>query len=74
MDTKIEDTIDDMINDLTGADTGTTSFVSDKNGTIDSVQFVIKTAAIEKPEEEQTVENTTTKTSLLDKFLNLFKK
>ncbi len=74
MDTKIEDTIDDMINDLTGADTETTSFVSDKNGTIDSVQFVIKTAAIEKPEEEQPVETTTTETSLLDKFLNLFKK
>ena len=74
MDTKIEDTIDDMINNLTGADTETTSFVSDKNGTIDSVQFVIKTAAIEKPEEAQTVETTTTETSLLDKFLNLFKK
>ena len=74
MDTKIEDTINDMINTLTGADTETTSFVSDKNGTIDSVQFVIKTAAIEKPEEAQPVETTTTETSLLEKFLNLFKK
>lgn len=72
MDTKIEDTLDEMIDSISGGDDETTSFVSEKNGTIDSVQFVIKTAAIEKPEAETETETTTEKTGFMDKLLGLF--
>ena len=39
--------IDSMTFSVTGSDAETVSFVSDKNTNIASVQFVIKTAAIE---------------------------
>lgn len=50
MDTQIGDEIDSMTSSVTGGDGETVSFVSDKNSNVDSVQFVIKTAAIEKAE------------------------
>lgn len=50
MDTQISDEIDSMTSSVTGSDAETVSFVSDKNTDVDSVQFVIKTAAIEKAE------------------------
>lgn len=50
MDTQIEDKIDSMTSSITGGDGETVSFVSDKNTEVDAVQFVIKTAAIEKAE------------------------
>ncbi|MCM1227974.1 MAG: hypothetical protein NC320_11245 [Clostridium sp.] len=72
MDTEIENKIDDMIESVKGGDRETVSFVSDKNGEVKSVQFVIKTEAIEIPEqqveEEQTVENLT----FWQKLLKLF--
>lgn len=74
MDSKIEDELDDMLDSIAGGDAETTSFVSDKNGTIDSVQFVIKTAAIEKQEAETTVETKTEKTGFINKLLSLFGK
>ena len=52
MDTEISDKIDSMTSSVTGSDAETVSFVSDKNTNVASVQFVIKTAAIE---EEDTV-------------------
>ncbi len=61
-----------MLSDLTGGDNETVSFVSEKNGTIDSVQFVIKTDAIEKEEEETSTDTEETKTSLIDKIRDLF--
>ena len=61
-----------MLSDLTGGDNETESFVSEKNGTIDSVQFVIKTDAIEKEEEETSTDTEETKTSLMDKIRDLF--
>lgn len=39
-----------MTASITGSNAEAASFVSDKNTHVDSVQFVIKTAAIEKPE------------------------
>lgn len=72
MDTKIQDTIDEMLDSLSGGDTEIVSFVSDKNKTIDSVQFVIKTTAITKPEEDVTVEQEKDDRSLWQKFLDLF--
>ncbi len=50
MDTQISDEIDSMTSSIIGGDAETVSFVSDKNTDVDSVQFVIKTAAIEKAE------------------------
>ena len=50
MDTQISDEIDSMTSSITGGDGETVSFVSDKNTSVRSVQFVIKTAAIEKAE------------------------
>lgn len=50
MDTQISDEIDSMISSVSGSDAEVVSFVSDKNTKVDSVQFVIKTAAIEKAE------------------------
>lgn len=50
------------------------SFVSEKNTNVESVQFVIKTEAIEKPEVVQTVEDEPQQLSLWEKFLKLFGK
>lgn len=50
MDTQISDEIDSMTSSITGSDAEVVSFVSDKNSNVDSVQFIIKTAAIEKTE------------------------
>ena len=50
MDTQISGEIDSMTSAITGGEGETVSFVSEKNTDVDSVQFVIKTAAIEKAE------------------------
>ena len=50
MDTQISEEINSMTSSITGGDGETESFVSDKNTNVDSVQFVIKTEAIEKEE------------------------
>ena len=50
MDTEISDKIDELLDELTGAGYELESFVSDKNTDVDSVQFIIQTDAIEKPE------------------------
>ena len=73
MDTKIEDTMNEMLDSLSGGDSETTSFVSEKNGNIDLVQFVIKTDAIEKKEKAKKTKEKTEETSVVEKFKNLFK-
>ena len=50
MDTQISNEIDSIMSSITGGDAEAESFVSEKNTKVDSVQFVIKTAAIEKAE------------------------
>ena len=72
MDTKITDQIDEMIDNITGGDHETTSFVSEKNTNVQSVQFVIKTDPIEKPEIEQPVEQQEEKLTFWQKLLRLF--
>lgn len=74
MDTEISNTIDDTINELTGKDVETVSFISEKNANISSVLFVMKTPAIEIPEVEETQETTQESLSFMDKFLNLFRR
>ena len=56
MDTQISDEIDSMTASLSGGDGDAVSFISEKNTNVDAVQFVIKTAAIEKA--ETTTDNT----------------
>lgn len=46
MDVQVEDKIDEMVSSMSGSDDEIVSFVSDKNTNVDSVQFVIKTAAL----------------------------
>lgn len=72
MDTKISDTIDETIDDLTGKNIETISFVSEKNKNVDSVLFVIKTPAIELPEEEEPEVKEEKHLSFGQKFLKLF--
>ena len=72
MDVKISDTIDDTISSMSGGDDPVVSFVSDKNTDVKSVQFVIKTAAIEIPETEDTGETETETRTFWQKLTDLF--
>ena len=72
MDTQISDEIDSMTSSITGSNTEVVSFVSDKNTDVDSVQFVIKTGAIENS--EPVSRDTSEEASLIfwQKLLRLF--
>ena len=72
MDTQVEDSIDEMIASISGDETETVSFVSDKNTNVESVQFVIKTAAIEKKVVPETATSETVKMNFWQKLLHLF--
>ncbi len=72
MDSQVEDSIDDMLASISGEETEVISFVSDKNTNVSSVQFVIKTAAIEISQDEAVIETETEKTSFWEKLKNLF--
>lgn len=74
MDTQVEDSIDDMIDSLSGNGAETVSFVSDKNTNVDSVQFVIKTTAIEKEKAPAAEEAVAEPTTFWEKLTALFKK
>lgn len=50
IETEVSGEIDSMITEATGSDVEITSFVSEKNTNVDSVQFVIQTEAIEVAE------------------------
>ena len=52
LDTKIIDAIKEEINKMMGADIPVKSFVSEKNGEISAVQFVMQTQGISIPETE----------------------
>ncbi|MDK2807928.1 MAG: hypothetical protein PWP24_662 [Clostridiales bacterium] len=73
MDSQIQNQIDEMLASVQGDKTKTVSFVSEKNTNIDSVQFVIKAAAITK-KEVNVVETTENKNlSFWEKLLKLFR-
>lgn len=71
-DTKVSDTISDTVDEMTGKDVPTVSFVSDKNTNVDSVLFVMKTDAVQIQEQESTPEQAEEKQSFWEKFLALF--
>lgn len=68
------DLYDGMVGSLSGSDAQVQSFVSDKNTNIASVQFVIKTTAIEKPQETVQTQAQTEKLSFWEKLINLFRR
>lgn len=72
MDTQIEEKIDNVIDSIEGGSDDVVSFVSDKNDQVKSVQFVIKTSAIEIPEIEAAAEEPEEHLSFWQKLLRLF--
>lgn len=73
LDTKISDKISDTIDDMTGKDVETVSFVSEKNTNIESVLFVIKTPAIQKEEAKEETVTEEKKETFWEKLIGLFK-
>lgn len=73
MESKVSDELGDTLTAMTDDDYTPVSFVSDKNKDIKSVQFVIKTEAIEIPEAEEPEEEPEKEEGFLQKLLNLFK-
>lgn len=71
MNTQITDEMDTLTS-LTGNEENNISFVSDKNTNVDSVQFVIKTDAIEKSDTSVTEEKEETSETFIQKLLHLF--
>lgn len=72
MDTQVQDKIDEILASIGGEETETVSFVSDKNTNVDSVQFVIKTSAIEKAEVAEKITAQTETLNFWQKLLRLF--
>lgn len=72
MDVQVQNQIDEMIASISGEQTEVVSFVSAKNTNVDSVQFVIKTAAIEKAEVLVQEEQSGEKMNFWQKLLHLF--
>lgn len=72
MDTQVDEKIDSMISSISGGDSETVSFVSDKNTAVDSVQFVIKTEPIEISEPAVTEEEPAEELNFWQKLLRLF--
>ena len=61
-----------MTASITGGDAEIVSFVSDKNTHVGSVQFVIKTAAIEKAEAAESAAAEEAPLTFWQKLLHLF--
>lgn len=72
MDGQVEDKIDEILSGMQGDAGEVCSFVSEKNDNVTSVQFVIKTDAIEIPEQEADQQETTETLSFWQKLLKLF--
>lgn len=72
IDTQINDEVKDMVSSVSRSDAKIVSFLSDKNTDVTSVQFVIKTAAIEKAEAEVTKTAASDSLTFWQKLLRLF--
>lgn len=72
IDEQISDEIDNVISPVTGNNAETVSFISEKNTNVGSVQFVIKTAAVEKAEAAVSGAAKETKLTFWQKLLRLF--
>ena len=69
---ELEGKIDSLMDSLGGNQGSVESFVSEKNTQVDSVQFVLQTAAIQKSEPEQAPEQEQQEPSFWQKFVGLF--
>lgn len=72
LDTRIEDKINEMISSIQGEKTEIKSFTSEKNTNVKSVQFVIKTDAIEKSESKSEPVTVEESLNFWEKLLKLF--
>lgn len=72
MDTEISDKIDELIGTVTGGDFEVTSFVSEKNTNVQSVQFVMNADGVKAEEDREEIEEAPKQLSAWNKFLNLF--
>ena len=72
MDTEVTESIDETIDDMTGKNVETVSFVSDKNTNVKSVLFIIKTPAVEKAEVKESEEEPEEELNAWQKFVKLF--
>ena len=70
----IDEKIDEITSQYTNGDFDVVSFASEDNTNIESVQFAIRTDAIKIKEQVVKEEVKEVKTTLWDKFINLFKK
>ncbi|MBE5955444.1 MAG: hypothetical protein E7253_03230 [Lachnospiraceae bacterium] len=70
--TKVDQEIDSMTSSLTGKDVKVTSFTSEKNENIKSVQFVIQAEGVETPETVEEAPQETEKLTFWQKLLRLF--
>lgn len=73
MPNQIDQTMEELMADYDTSDFTPVSFLSDKNTGITSVQFIIKTAAIEKPEAETVTESKEQTASFWERLLALFR-
>lgn len=72
MEDQISDKIDEFVKDTFGSDDKVVSFVSEKNDNVSSVQFVLKTGAIQYEKTENVKNETVTHLNFWQKFLKLF--
>ena len=71
---EIDSKVDELTSQYLSSDFEITSFVSEKNTNVESVQFAIRTDAIEVKEEKQEIVEEKVETNIWKLFLNLFKK
>lgn len=72
MNVQIREEIDSVTASVSGSDAEVVSFVSDQNTRVASVQFVIKTAAIEEAEPTENVTSEEVSLTVWQKLLHLF--
>ncbi len=72
MESKVETQVEDLLKTITGDDSETFSFVSDKNENVESVQFVIKVDGVKKAEVKDDSTKEEKKLTFWEKFKNLF--
>ncbi len=74
LDSQVQEKIDSILDSLSGGDDEAESFVSEKNTDVKSVQFVIKTSAIEKADKADVKDTAEKDKSFLEKVKALFEK
>lgn len=72
LDVQVQEQIDELLSAISGEGDECVSFASEKNTNVTGVQFVIKTAAIEKAEEEALEEDAQVHLTFWQKLLRLF--